>query len=143
MPIRTLEGKWTITEDRAAGTYSHGYLMLEKRHGTEGRATYRSLDLSSQGAISGKFLHGSTVFRGTCEGSNEKAQIKLEPDGNTVTVSFASSGNWKAQRADGRRNLTQKLSTNAFYKNKDVFERLTAPKPSMAEQRRKVGWRHL
>ncbi|KAA0166504.1 hypothetical protein FNF31_01282 [Cafeteria roenbergensis] len=96
-------------------------------------------DSHDRGFMTGKLTDGGTKFAGTW--SNPPSN--LDPRGNTFTMSLADdgdswecrytsrgggSGTWEGRRAGGPRKPGSKLSTRGAASNRDVFERLVAPK---------------
>eukprot|EP01138_Halocafeteria_seosinensis_P003157 gb/GECG01003229.1/.p1 GENE.gb/GECG01003229.1/~~gb/GECG01003229.1/.p1 ORF type:complete len:467 (+),score=64.11 gb/GECG01003229.1/:1-1401(+) len=140
MPVKTLEGGWHIYSDDG-GAYTNGYLHLRKHASADGEGKYTSPDHSQSGSFHGKFMHGSTAFKGKCEQSNHQVAIKLEK-GDELSVTYSTDtsvvATWKAERASGRRSPTTKLSTTGVYKDKTIFERLTTRKQPDPQERKKV-----
>ena len=143
MPVKTLEGGWRIYSDDA-GSYTQGRLYLQKYGpAADGEGQYISSDSSQVGSFHGKFMHGSTTFKGKCDESNHQVLVKLEKNGDELSVTYSTEStvvaNWKAERASGRKNAQARLSTTGVYKDKTIFERLTTRKEADPQSRQKVS----
>lgn len=146
MPVKSLEGGWRIYSDDA-GTYTQGRLYLRKHGSADGEGQYTSSDSTQKGRFHGKFMHGSTSFKGKCDQSNHQVVVKLEKNGDELSVTYSTestvTATWKAERASGRKDPKARLSTTGVYKDKTIFERLTTRKEADPQSRQKVSvFRH-
>lgn len=131
------EGRWV------GGPHPDVVVTIHVESPSNNLLAHYTLPDGEQGTMDGRVQHGGTAAKcfwvdPVIDGAgkkhpNQMVELRMAPDGDTWTATAVTMGGktfeWKAKRIfKAARRKGSKLDTRGWYRNKEVFDRLTRPK---------------